>query len=321
VVHLQSRYIAWFVALLAAGGVALIAADRAAVGDPPEAAAVPAEAAAMPPEDAARPEKDAAGPPEDAGGPEKDAAEREQAAAEPDVPAGAEPDASAGAEPAAPQPSTVEEPTPAPRLTLDAPDGAHPIVWVRRGREVEIRTEPGGGEVAEVVDKRTEFSSPTVLGVVKSVGRWAAVTTPRMANGELGWVKLDPKRLRAGWTPLSVVIDVSDRVAVLRDEDEVVRSFAVTVGMPGSPTPTGRFSVTDTFRGDLQAAYGCCAVALSATQPHVPSGWLGGNRIAIHGTYGPLGVAASSGCVRAADADVSKLVDRVPLGAPVFIRA
>jgi lipoprotein-anchoring transpeptidase ErfK/SrfK len=101
-----------------------------------------------------------------------------------------------------------------------------------------------------------------------------------------------------------------------------VRSFAVTIGAPGVETPTGRFAVTDSFRGELDpAAYGCCALALSATQPHLPSGWLGGNRIAIHGTSGPLGVAASHGCVRAADEDVSALVARVPLGTPVFIRS
>ena len=48
---------------------------------------------------------------------------------------------------------------------------------------------------------------------------------------------------------------------------------------------SGRFAVTDTFRGELnEAAYGCCALALSATQPSLPSGWFGGNRIAIHGT-------------------------------------
>ena len=62
-------------------------------------------------------------------------------------------------------------------------------------------------------------------------------------------------------------------------------------------------------------------MALSATQPNLPSGWLGGRRIAIHGTSGPLGVAASHGCVRAADDDVAKLIDAVPLGTPVFIRA
>ncbi|MET0927105.1 MAG: L,D-transpeptidase [Solirubrobacterales bacterium] len=52
----------------------------------------------------------------------------------------------------------------------------------------------------------------------------------------------------------------------------------------------------------------------------MPSGWLGGNRIAIHGTSGPLGIAASHGCVRAADDEVAALIDKVPLGTPVFIR-
>ena len=100
-----------------------------------------------------------------------------------------------------------------------------------------------------------------------------------------------------------------------------MRSWPVTIGAPGSDTPTGTFAVTDTFRGGLNPVYGCCAVALSATQPDVPSGWLGGNLIAFHGTAGTLGVAISHGCVRAADPDVSALVNRVPLGTPVFIRS
>ncbi len=100
-----------------------------------------------------------------------------------------------------------------------------------------------------------------------------------------------------------------------------MRSFQVSVGAADSPTPTGKFAVTDTFRGGLASAYGCCAVALSATQPNLPSGWLGGNRIAIHGTDGALGVAVSHGCVRAADEDVSALIDVLPLGSPVTIRA
>ena len=61
-------------------------------------------------------------------------------------------------------------------------------------------------------------------------------------------------------------------------------------------------------------------MALTAKQPNLPSGWLGGNRIAIHGTSGPLGEAISAGCVRAEDGDVSALVDSVLPGAPVTIR-
>jgi L,D-transpeptidase catalytic domain len=237
-----------------------------------------------------------------------------------DAPAG--PTAGPGGD--APPPDTAAQPPAGsgrPTIDLDLPPGAHGVVWVRRGAEVALRTEPGGGTLAKRVDRRTEFNSPTVFGIVKRIGDWAGVTTPYLPNGHLAWVRLDPRRLKAGWTRLEVVVDLSDRRAALRNGDRTVRSFPVTIGAPGIETPTGHFAVTDTFRGDLDPAYGCCALALSATQPHLPSGWLGGNRIAIHGTSGPLGIAASHGCVRAADADASALVDRVPLGTPVFIRS
>ncbi len=159
-----------------------------------------------------------------------------------------------------------------------------------------------------------------MLSVFRRVGQWAAAPTPLLPTGQLGWVKLDPAKLQAGWTPYAIDVDLSSRAAQLRRGDRVLRSFTVTVGAPGTSTPTGRFAVTDTFRGNLNPAYGCCAVATTARQLHLPSGWLGGDRIAIHGTTGPLGVAASNGCVRAADEDVSALVDRVRLGSPVIIR-
>jgi L,D-transpeptidase catalytic domain len=235
-----------------------------------------------------------------------------------------EAEAAAAGEPAATDaPEPVEPGRPVePRLSLDVPRDAYPVVWVRKGTQVEVRTEPDGrGTLAKRVGRRTEFGSPTVFGVVRQSGDWAAVTTPFLPNAQLGWVRLDPRRLDSGWTKRSIVVDLSERRAELRTADKVEMSFVVTVGMPGAETPTGRFAVTDTFRGKLNPVYGCCAVALSATQPHLPSGWLGGNRIAIHGTSGPLGVAASHGCVRAADSNVNALVNKVPLGTPVFIRA
>jgi L,D-transpeptidase catalytic domain len=219
-----------------------------------------------------------------------------------------------------PAPAAPPERRERPQLEIDNPKGTYPVIWVRAGRRVEIRTEPRGGKHVGFADRRTEFDSPTVFGVLRTDGRWAGISTAALPNGQLGWVRLDPRRLRSGWTRFSIVVDLSERAAALRRGDRVERSFAVTVGMPGADTPTGRFAVTDTFRGDLNPAYGCCALAISATQPNLPSGWLGGRRIAIHGTSGPLGVAASNGCVRAADRDVSALVDRVPLGTPVFIR-
>ena len=168
------------------------------------------------------------------------------------------------------------------------------------------------GEHVKTVGRRTEFESPTVFGVLDRVGDYAAVSTPYLAQRPAG---LGPARPESGCgrggRGSRSRSTSHERQAALRKDGEVVRSFPVSVGAPGYDTPTGRFAVTDTFRGDLNpAAYGCCALAISAIQPHVPSGWLGGNRIAIHGTTGALGAAISHGCVRAADDDVDALVSR-----------
>jgi lipoprotein-anchoring transpeptidase ErfK/SrfK len=208
------------------------------------------------------------------------------------------------------------------RLSLEHPNDAYPVIWVRTGETVPVHTEPGGGKVAYVAERQTEWKSPTVFSVVKRVGDWAGVSTPEIGNEALGWVRLDPERLKSSWTKTEIEIDVSQRSAALLEDGEVVRSFPVTVGAPGHDTPIGRYAVTDTIRGGLnEAAYGCCAIALTAIQPNVPSGWFGGNRIAIHGTFGPLGIAASNGCVRAENSVASMLVNRVGPGTPVFIRA
>jgi L,D-transpeptidase catalytic domain len=305
-------------AVAAALAIAGLGGDDAAPEPPAAVAASPQPG--NPTTTASAPEP-AASPPADREAkrrPDSDAAPRPAPAPEAERPTRA---ASTGAQPESEPAPDAGEPS-LTKYELTVPEGAHGLVWVRTGAEVALRTEPGGGRVAEVVDRRTEFGSPTVFGVVKQLGGWAGVTTPHLPNGQLAWLRLDPKRINAGWTRRSIVVDLSSRQAGLRRGDRVVRSFAITIGAPGVETPTGRFAVTDTFRGELDpAAYGCCALALSATQPHLPSGWLGGNRIAIHGTSGPLGVAASHGCVRAADADVSALVARVPLGTPVFIRS
>jgi hypothetical protein len=210
-------------------------------------------------------------------------------------------------------------PTEHPAPVLDLPDDGYGWIVVRVGERVTVHDSPDGGVIKEV-GRETEFGSPRVFSVIRRDGRWAGVPTPWLPNGELGWVKLDARRLRGGSLDEEIVVDLSERRAELRRGERVLRSFAITIGMPGADTPTGRFAVTDTFRGGLNPAYGCCALALTARQPHLPSGWLGGNRIAIHATSGPLGVAASHGCIRASNEDVSALVDQVALATPVFVR-
>ena len=202
------------------------------------------------------------------------------------------------------------------RPSVHAQPSGHLIAYVRS--PVALRARPDG-RVVERLSARTSFGSPQALSVVRSRrGRWLAVSTPDLGNGRLGWVDARAGGLRYARTRLELDVDLSQRLVTLRSGARVLRRFVVGVGRSGSPTPTGRFSVTDKLSGPAySASYGCCILALSATQPNLPAGWTGGNRIAIHG--GPTDGAVSAGCIHAGDADLRYLMRLVPLGTPVTI--
>jgi len=203
-----------------------------------------------------------------------------------------------------------------------SPATGNEIVAVRPGHTVRLRSRPGGRVLVRVA-ARTEFGSPTRLGVLERRGAWLGVADPRLGNGRRGWVRVSPA-LRLTRTRMRLVIDVSARRLELHDGHRRVLRAPVAVGGPGVPTPEGVFTVTDKLAGTrFAASYGCCILALSAVQPHLAVGWTGGDRIAIHGTDNPasIGLATSNGCVRAEEWTMRQLVRRVPLGTPVRIRA
>jgi hypothetical protein len=186
-----------------------------------------------------------------------------------------------------------------------------------------LRSRPGGA-VDTHLEARTEFGSSRVLSVAARRGRWLGLVTTARSNGKLAWVDRRDPALRLRRTGWSLHADLSSRRIELQRFGRTVQRVRVAIGRPGSPTPTGRFAVTDKLDGSrFGAYYGCCILALNGYQEHLPPGWQGGNRIAIHGTDAPatIGAAASACCLRAADADLTTLMRRVPLGTPVFVRS
>jgi L,D-transpeptidase-like protein len=190
-------------------------------------------------------------------------------------------------------------------------------------RPVSLRTRPGG-PVAAWLSPRTEFGSRRVLAVAAVRGRWLGVVASELPNGRLGWVRRSGSALSLRRVTTSLHADLSRRTVELRRGGRRLERLRVAVGRSGSSTPTGRFAVTDELQGSgFGPYYGCCIIALSGHQPSPPSGWKGGNRLAIHGTSSPgtIGAAASAGCLRAADGDLERLMRRLPAGTPVFIHS
>ena len=226
-----------------------------------------------------------------------------------------------GAEP--PERAALRAPDPSAVAPAPTPDPGAVILRPAGGSTLVVRSRPRGPVVARL-DGRTEFGSPTTLAVAAQRGRWLGVVTTHVANGRLGWVDPQESAVRTSATRVRVVIDLSERRLVVRRGGEVVRRMTVAIGRAGSPTPVGRFAVTDKLPGSRYGSYyGCCILALSAHQPNLPPGWTGGDRIAVHGTNDPssIGGAVSAGCPRASAEDMRFLMRVVPLGAPVFVKA
>jgi hypothetical protein len=239
------------------------------------------------------------------------------------VPAPTGADAAAPAAPPAPEPATQpesdSEPQPVPPPKVPGP--TYPIAKVEEGKQVTLYDRPGGTAIERVGDT-TEFGSERNFWIRRSRGAWFGVPAPELPNDELAWIHYDPERLAIYETSYYIVADISERQLELRFGRRTLERLRVTVGAPGSPTPAGTYAVTDGLVGKgLGPYYGCCVLALTGHQPNLPPDWLGGDRIAVHGTPGAVGLAASAGCLRATDRDMVSLFARVPLGAPVFIRA
>ena len=168
---------------------------------------------------------------------------------------------------------------------------------------------------------RTEFGSPQTFSVAYVKGPWLAVRSTALGNRRLGWVRAQP---RAAPEPDACASRSTSRSASWSCTTWASGAgSAVAIGAPDTPTPPGTFYVTDKLRGaDFGSYYGCCILALSGRQPHLPQGWSGGDRLAIHGSPTPTwGLAVSNGCLHADEPDLRYLMQNVPLGTAVRIHA
>jgi hypothetical protein len=179
-----------------------------------------------------------------------------------------------------------------------------------------------GGEKRLRIGPKTEWGSERVMGVVSQRGDWLGVQASELKNGEIAWIQRD--RVKLDCVQWSLHADLSKRSVTVQHDGKTVRRLHVAIGRSENPTPKGRFSVTDRLAvkgGD--PTYGCCVLALTGHQTHLPAYWPGGDRLAIHATNdeSSIGHAVSLGCMRAPASQARWLIDHIPLGTPVFIHS
>ena len=194
-------------------------------------------------------------------------------------------------------------------LIVSAPHGA------------TVRSSPGGATVAHL-PAATPLGAPTWLWVLRTTmnRRWGRVVLPLKPNGRTGWINLHG--LRTVHTHTWIRASLHDRRIWLMRGSRPLASFSAAIGAVTTPTPIGRFSVTDSLAtGDPSGPFGWYAFGLSGHQPHLPQNWSGGDQLAIHGTDDPasIGTAASHGCLRVSPRALARLRPALHLGTPVVI--
>jgi hypothetical protein len=167
-----------------------------------------------------------------------------------------------------------------------------------------------------IVWAKTRFGDPLWLPVVSRTGAAATVLAPVRPHARP--VRISLRGLALRWTSVRVAVDLAaGRLTVIRG-GRTLGSFPIGYGTPATPTPVGRFFVTDRLRFPAGSPYAPLAFALAAHQTHLAPGWPGGDLVAIHpGAYG----AVSNGCIHVGLPALALLRRVVPLGTLVTVRA
>jgi lipoprotein-anchoring transpeptidase ErfK/SrfK len=181
------------------------------------------------------------------------------------------------------------------------------------------------GRLRASFSKLTDLGYPTTFWIVGAVlnkrcdPTWYRVKLPIKPNGVVGYVR--PKDVSVEKVTTRISVDLSRRELRLYRRGKLVLATPVAVGASPTPTPIGRYFVSQRIvTGNPSGAFGPVVLAVSAFS-NVLQGWAKGGPIAIHGTNAPwsIGRAASHGCVRVQNETLMRLFRATPGGTPVVI--
>lgn len=203
---------------------------------------------------------------------------------------------------------------------------AQPLVVLLQDHVALARPRAGARRIESVPGLRPLTHVRTVLPVLGRTNRrggteWVRVRLPGRPNQHTGWIRAGRTRQTStGW---HILLRVSTRRVTVYNYGRVVRRFRAVVGKPSTPTPRGRFFIEEALRMPFGSAGAPFALATSARSPVLQEFEGGPGQIALHGTNnlsGPLGTAASHGCVRLSTRAITWLAGRIRGGVPLTIR-
>jgi lipoprotein-anchoring transpeptidase ErfK/SrfK len=185
------------------------------------------------------------------------------------------------------------------------------------GPEIIARDAADGAPVTTLTNPNAS-GAPLVFLITEKAGDWLRVLLPVRPNGSEGWVRADEVSIAT--LEYRLEVSTADRTVTLLQGDEVVRTFSAAIGTGDTPTPLGTFYLTELL-APTNHGYGPYAYGISAFSDVLNSFGGGPGQIGMHGTddSDSIGQAASHGCIRLSNEDITYLAGILPLGTPITI--
>ena len=208
-----------------------------------------------------------------------------------------------------------------PAAALRAPAARpRPALLVRVSHSLPVTSRPGGGRVIGTLVSHARYSGQAITAWVMRTtrdGRFGLVPVAYSVPYRAGWIRL--AGLRRASMPISVLVDLSRHRLTVSRFGRVIMRVPVATGSPFTPTPPGRYFVTERVPFAPSSAYGAFVFGISGIQSRLPCC---GNLLAIHGTNNPgsIGRSVSAGCIRVGAAGLQRLRRLLWWGTPVVFQ-
>ncbi|WP_235463098.1 MULTISPECIES: L,D-transpeptidase [unclassified Frankia] len=187
---------------------------------------------------------------------------------------------------------------------------------------VDVYPTPMSTWPASRLSNPNEAGAPRVFLVTARLPGWWQVLLPIWPNGSRGWIRDD--QVRASTTAYHLQVVRGAHQLRLYRGNTLISLFVVAVGTTDTPTPGGRYYLTELLRPrNPTGPYGPFAFGLSGFSTSLASFEGHAPIIGLHGTDQPhtLGRDVSHGCIRLSNSDITWLAGMLPLGTPVDIVA
>lgn len=155
--------------------------------------------------------------------------------------------------------------------------------------------------------------------IAKSSG--TTIDLLKKSNNLTGDMIRQGMRLKVVTARFSVVVDKSQNVLFLKENEDIIKTYKVSTGANNS-TPVGTFKIESKLIDPVWYSAGA-VVPAGSPENILGTRWLGISKAGygIHGTTDPasLGKQVTAGCVRMLNADVEEIYAILPTGTEVTI--